>query len=162
MAQVRVQIKSWNAEKLLGRSTQILEDFAPVIAEEARRQISLVQWSWDRGTLRFKSIGGLGTRSGNGVYVDPGKRDILDTGRLRDSQQAPIVKANQLSITWTAPYAGLVLKGGAFAPYVNPNGRLIDPGDRPGRNWIGAAFEAEPVLPFFVKRWNELSGASRA
>jgi hypothetical protein len=158
MAQVRVQIKSWNAEKLLGRSTQILEDFAPIIAEEARRQISLVQWDWDRGTLRFKSIGGLGRPVGNGVYVAPGKRDILDTGRLRDSQQAPVVEANRLSIAWTAPYSGLILSGGNFGSYVNPAGRTVSPGNRPGRNWIGAAFDAEPVLPFFVKRWRELAG----
>jgi hypothetical protein len=157
MAQLR--IKSWNAEKLLGRSTQILEDFAPIIAEEARTQLSLVKWDWDRGTLRFKSIGGLGKPSGKGVYVQPGLRDILDTGRLRDSQQAPVVKQGRLTISWTAPYANLILEGGTFDAYVNPAGRLVNPGKRPGRNWIAAALDAQPPLPFFVRRWRELGGA---
>jgi hypothetical protein len=160
MAQVRIEIKSWNAEKLLGRSTQILEDFAPVIAEEARTQLSLVKWNWNRGTLRFKSIG-MGGEPGKrgGVYVDAGLRDIIDTGRLRNSQQAPVVKNGQLTIAWTAPYAGLILKGGVFEQYINPAGRQVTPGNRPGRNWIGAALEAQPPLPFFVRRWRELGGA---
>ena len=160
MAQLR--IKSWNAEKILGRSTQILEDFAPVIADEARSQLSLVKWNWDRGTLRFKSIGGLGKPAGNGVYVQPGLRDILDTGQLRDSQQAPVVSKGRLTIAWTAPYAGSILRGGNFDPYVNPAGRVVDPGARPGRNWIGAALDAQPPLPFFVRRWRELAGGGKA
>jgi hypothetical protein len=69
------------------------------------------------------------------------------------------VKNGQLSIAWTAPYAGLILRGGRFAEYVNPAGRLVNPGNRPGRNWIGAAIEAQPPLPFFVRRWRELGGA---
>jgi hypothetical protein len=160
MARARFEIREWNADKLLARSTQILEEFAPIIAEEARRQISLVQWDWTRGTLRFRSIGGLGTPSGKGVYVQPGPRDILDTGNLRDSQQAPVVENGRLSIEWTAPYSGVVLRGGDYGDYTNPNGTLVT-GDRrrPGRNWIGAAIEAQPPLPFFVRRWRELGGA---
>jgi hypothetical protein len=48
MARVRLRVTEWNAERLLGRSTQILEEFAPIIAEETRRQIQLVQYDWDR------------------------------------------------------------------------------------------------------------------
>ena len=160
MARARLEIREWNAEKLLARSTQILEEFAPIIAEEARRQISLVQWDWKRGTLRFRSIGGLGTPSGNGVYVQPGLRDISDTGNLRDSQQAPVVRKGQLTIAWTAPYAGVVLGGGDYGPYDNPNGKRID-GDRvrPARNWIEQAFKAQDPQVFFVRRWRELGGA---
>jgi hypothetical protein len=160
MAQVRFELREWNADKLLARSTQILEEFAPIMADEARRQISLVQWDWKRGTLRFRSIGGLGTPSGNGVYVKPGPRDILDTGFLRDSQQAPVVSQNSLSITWTAPYAGVVLAGGDYGAYTNPNGTRVD-GDRrrPGRNWIAEAFKAQDPSVFFVRRWRELGGA---
>ena len=159
MARARLEIREWNADKLLARSTQILEDFAPIIAEEARTQLSLVKWNWDRGTLRFRSIGGLGKPAGKGVYVQPGLRDILDTGQLRDSQQPPVVEKGRLSIAWTAPYAGLILRGGTFDSYVNPAGRVVNPGNRPGRNWIGAALDAEPPLPFFVRRWRELGGA---
>jgi hypothetical protein len=157
MARVELKITEWNAERLLARTTQILEDFAPIIAEEARRQIGLVQYQWDRGTLRFKSVGGLGRQVAKGVYVDPGLRDILDTGRLRDSQQAPQVRANQLSITWAAPYSGVVLRGGDYGSYVNPAGRQVSVGTRPGRDWITPAFQAQPFRPFFTARWKELA-----
>jgi len=157
MARVELRVTEWNAERLLARTTQILEDFAPIIAEETRRQIALVQYQWDRGTLRFKSIGGLGRQVAKGVYVAPGLRDILDTGRLRDSQQAPQVKANRLSITWSAPYSGVVLRGGDYGSYVNPAGKNVTVGTRPGRDWITPALQVQPFGPFFVRRWNELS-----
>lgn len=157
MARVELRVTEWNAERLLARTTQILEDFAPIIAEEARRQIGLVQYQWDRGTLRFQSIGGLGRKTRNGVFVSPGLRDILDTGDLRDSQQAPQVRANQLSIAWSAPYSGVVLRGGDYGSYVNPAGRQVQTGTRPGRDWITPALRAEPFQPFFVRRWNELA-----
>lgn len=164
MAQVTFTVTEWNAEKILGRSTQILEDFAPIIAAEARAQLEAVQYRWDRGTLRFRSIGGLGQRrkDGKGVYVPAGLRDILDTGNLRDSQQAPQISGNSLSITWTAPYSGVVLRGGDYGRYTNPLG-VKYPNDRypdrvrPGRDWITPAFEAQPPLQFFVKRWRELA-----
>jgi hypothetical protein len=70
-----------------------------------------------------------------------------------------VVKNGQLTIAWTAPYAGLILKGGVFEQYVNPAGRQVTPGKRPGRNWIGAALDAQPPLPFFVRRWRELGRA---
>lgn len=158
MASVELKVTKWNADKLLARTRRILEDYAPVIAEEARRQIGLVRYEWDRGTLRFRSIGGLGRKTNTGVYVAAGLRDILDTGELRDSQQAPRVSANQLSIVWAAPYSGIVLRGGNYGSYINPAGRKVEVGTRPGRDWITPAFQAEPPLPFFVKRWKELSG----
>ena len=157
MAQVRLELKEWNAEKLLARSTQILEDFAPIIADEARRQISLVQWDWDRGTLRFQSIGGLGRKVGSGVFVDAGLRDIVDRGGLRNSQQAPQITGNTLSIEWNAPYSGLILNGGNFGNYVNPAGKQVEVGRRPGRNWIAAALKVQPPREFFVTRWRQLS-----
>jgi hypothetical protein len=166
MAQVRVQIKSWNAEKLLGRSTQILEDFAPIIAEEARAQIISPVWSWPNKTFRFKSLYQAGTQikslSGSAVLIPAGKRDIVDRGGLLNSQQTPQVSGKSLSIRWTAPYAGLVLAGGDYGSYVNPFGAEVNVGNRPPRNWIEGAHRERPFLPFFVKRWNELSGASRA
>ncbi len=165
MAQVRVQIKSWNAEKLLGRSTQILEDFAPIIAEEARRQITTVKWSWPNPTVRFRSLyqGGTTVRStrGTGVLIPAGKRDIVDTGSLLSSQQAPQISGKSLSIRWTAPYAAEVLRGSYPDPYFSPITRNVvpAPGDKPPRNWISAALVQQPPLPFFVRRWRELGGA---
>jgi hypothetical protein len=160
MARVQLRVTEWNAERLLGRSTQILEEFAPIIAEEARRQLGLVQYKWEQGTLRFQSIGGLGKKpkSGVGVYVAPGLRDILDTGELRNSQQAPQIQNNQLSIEWTAPYSGVVLRGGDYGSYTTPTGERVKVGERPGRDWITPALQAQPVLPFFVGRWRALAG----
>jgi len=166
MAQLR--IKSWNAEKILGRSTQILEDFAPIIAEEARKQIITVKWVWPNPTLRFRSLyqGGTTVRSnrGSGVVIPAGKRDIVDTGTLLSSQQAPQVSGGSLSIRWTAPYAGDVLRGSYPDPYFSPVTRNVvpAPGDKPPRNWIGAALDAQPPLPFFVRRWRELAGGGKA
>lgn len=165
MAQVRVQIKSWNAEKLLGRSTQILEDFAPIIAEEARRQITAVKWVWPNSTLRYRSLYQGGetrrTKYGTGVLIPAGKRDIVDTGSLLSSQQAPQVSGKSLSIRWTAPYAAEVLRGSYPDPYFSPITRNVvpAPGDKPPRNWISAALVQQPPLPFFVRRWRELGGA---
>lgn len=158
MAKVAFKVTEWNADKLLARTTQILEDYAPVIAEEARRQIGLRKYDWQWSTLRFKSIGGVGFKNKSGVFVPAGLRDILDTGALRDSQQAPQVQKNVLSIEWAAPYSGVVLRGGNYGSYTNPLGQDVQVGDRPGRDWITPAFEAQPPLPFFVKRWKELSG----
>ncbi len=165
MASVRLQLKSWNAEKLLARSTQILEDFAPVIAEEARTQLTTVKWVWPNPTLRYRSLYQGGetrkTKFGTGVLIPKGQRDIVDTGTLLSSQQAPQISGKSLSIRWTAPYAGEVLRGSYPDPYFSPLTRNVvpAPGDKPPRNWIGAALVAKPVLPFFVQRWRELGGA---
>jgi hypothetical protein len=160
MAQLR--IKSWNAEKILGRSTQILEDFAPVIAEEARRQIVSPVWEWPNPTLRFKSLYQQGkqvqTKLGSAVLIPAGKRDIVDRGRLLNSQQAPQVSGNALSIRWAVPYSGVVLLGGDYGTYTNPAGSTVNVTNRPPRNWIEAAYREKPFLPFFSQRWKELAG----
>ena len=163
MAQVRLELKEWNAEKLLARSTQILEDFAPIIAEEARNQIISPIWEWPNPTLRFRSLyqGGktIKTKFGTGVLVGEGKRDIVDTGFLLSSQQAPRVASNSLSIEWTAPYSGEVLRGQYPSPYFSPVTRKLvpAPGPKPPRNWIEGALSAQPPREFFVQRWKQLS-----
>jgi hypothetical protein len=162
MATARFEIKEWNAERLLGRTTQILEDFAPIIAAEARTQLTTVKWRWPNPTVRFKSLyqGGEQRRSrfGRGVYIPAGERDIVDTGELLNSQQAPQVQRNVLSIAWTAPYARQVLEGSYPEPYVGPLGyQVAAPGKKPPRDWISAALVAEPFQPFFVRRWRELA-----
>jgi len=161
MAQARLELVRWNADKLLARSTQILEQFAPVIAEEARQQIVSPIWEWPNPTLRFKSLyqGGerVKTKFGSAVLIPAGKRDIVDRGQLLNSQQAPQVANNSLSIEWTAPYSGVVLRGGNYGSYVNPAGKPTDVGDRPPRNWIEAALRKQPPLPFFVAQWKQLA-----
>jgi hypothetical protein len=166
MATVTLTLTKWNAEKLLARSTQILEDFAPIIAAEARTQITTVKWSWPTSTLRFRSLNQGGrqvsgtTKAGrpwSGVVIPPGSRDIVDRGGLLNSQQAPQVSKNVLTIAWTAPYARTVLGGGDYGSYVNPAGNPVEVGQRPPRNWIEGAFQAQPPRRFFVARWKELA-----
>jgi hypothetical protein len=163
MATVTLTLTKWNAEKLLARSTQILEDFAPIIATEAKTQITTVKWNWPNSTLRFRSLfqGGrtVKTKYGTGVVIPKGQRDIVDTGFLLSSQQAPQVSGNSLSIVWTAPYAGEVLRGQYPDPYFSPISReLVGPaGPKPPRNWIEGAFQAQPPRRFFVARWKELA-----
>ena len=163
MARTRLVIKQWNADLLVQRSTRILEDYAPIIAEEARTQIKTVKWNWPNSTLRFKSLfmGGKTVRTsfGTGVVIPRGDRDIVDTGKLLASQQAPLVANGRLTITWTAPYAMQVLRGSYPDPYISPISLDVvpAPGKKPPRNWIEAAFEAQPPLPFFVQRWRQLA-----
>lgn len=163
MARTRLVIKQWNAELLVQRSTRILEDFAPIIAEEARTQIKTVKWNWPNSTLRFKSLfmGGRTVRTsfGTGVVIPRGYRDIVDTGKLLASQQVPLVANGRLTIAWTAPYAPQVLRGSYPDPYISPISPDVvpPPGKKPPRNWIEAAFEAQPPLPFFVQRWRQLA-----
>jgi hypothetical protein len=163
MARTRLVIKQWNAELLVQRTTRILEDFAPIIAEEARTQITTVKWNWPNSTLRFKSLFMPGrpvrTKYGTGVVIQQGDRDIVDTGRLLASQQVPRVAAGSLTIAWTAPYAAQVLRGSYPDPYLSPISPEVvpAPGKKPPRNWIEAAFEAQPPLPFFVQRWKQLA-----
>ena len=194
MAQFRVT--EWNADRLLARVPQILEEFGPIIAEETQRQISTVKWDWDRATLRFVSLyqrgtaestsgggiasppttqaGASNTRAfkqasssrpvgqGRGVLIPPGERDIVDTGTLLKSQSAPLVTSKggqaSLRIEWTAPYSGLILRGGDFGSYVNVNGRIVNPGQRPGRDWISASLQQKPFLPFLIESWNRRAG----
>jgi hypothetical protein len=167
MARTRLMIKEWNAELLVQRSTRILEDYAPIIAEEARTQITSVKWMWPNATLRFQSLCMSGqtvqTSRGPRVLILKGDRDIVDTGRLLASQQAPRVADGSLTIAWTAPYAMDVLRGSYPDAYSNPLSRKGTPASnkkRP-RNWIGAALDAQPPLPFFVQRWRQLA-AERA
>ena len=163
MARTRLVIKEWNAAALVQRSTRILEDYAPIIAEEARTQIKTVKWNWPNSTLRFRSLfmGGKTVRTtlGTGVVIPQGKRDIVDTGALLASQQVPRVAEGSLTIAWTASYALDVLRGSYPDPYFSPVSRKVvpAPGKKPPRNWIEAALEAQPPLPFFVQRWRQLA-----
>jgi hypothetical protein len=163
MARTKLVIKEWNAAALVRRSTRILEDYAPIIAEEARTQIKTVKWNWPNPTLRFRSLfmGGKTVRTtlGTGVVIPQGKRDIVDTGALLASQQVPRVAEGSLTIAWTAPYAMEVLRGSYPDPYFSPVSRKVvpAPGKKPPRNWIEAALEAQPPLPFFVQRWRQLA-----
>ncbi len=147
MARASFKVTQWNADKILARSTQILEEFAPLIAEEARSQIKAPIWNWPGPTLRRKGLY-------SGRFVPKGDRDIVDTGNLLNSQTQPEVARKggltSLSIRWSAPYSLAV----QTESYVTSSGAVAKP-----RNWIVEALRQKPVRPFFFQRWRELSGA---
>jgi len=67
------------------------------------------------------------------VFNDPNEfpeypGDIVDTGKLRDSQKMVEVRKDQYQFEWYTPYAGYVFSG-----YITRRNRRM-----PGRNWVKA------------------------
>ena len=113
-----------------------------------------------RNTRQFKSGVQSGQVLGRGIRIEAGPRDIVDTGALLRSQTAPKIVATatgaELSISWTAPYSGLVLRGGDYGSYVNPVGAIVDVGVKPGRDWITRTFQAQPLGRLFAEAWQKV------
>jgi hypothetical protein len=65
------------------------------------------------------------------------------------------VQGNTLTIRWTAPYSGEVLREGYV--HKRTNGSYIDP----GRDCITPALRENPLLPFLVERWQQLASGQR-
>lgn len=61
-----------------------------------------------------------------GWPVEPSPRDVVDTGRLRSSQQLTFLSATQAQWSWNTDYALPVCLG-----YTKRNGKSY-----PGRNWV--------------------------
>lgn len=146
------KIVRWNADKILAKVPKVLKDYGDLAATEAVTQITTQQWYWPHSTLRFQSRLMGGKQEGLGVRIPDGDRDIVDTGRLLESQSAPVVANNSVTITWNAPYAMRVLTGGDYGEYFNPNGALVRAGG-PARNWIRATYEALPPRQIFLDIW---------
>jgi hypothetical protein len=140
MAQVSLQLKEWNAEKLLARTEKVLQQLGPIYAAEADRQITSVKWFWPNQTVR---------RFSREVVGSP--RDIVDSGTLLQSRQEPQVQNNAMTITWQAPYA-LNVAVGRYGSYTNSFGESVQP-PQVARNWIGATYQALPALEVFAERW---------
>lgn len=152
MARVSLQLKEWNGDKLLARTEKVLEQLGPIYAAEADRQITSVKWAWPVPVLRFASLRMGGTPGPRGgVVVAAGNRDIVDTGKLLNSRQAPQVQGTSMTIRWNAPYAMNVLKG-SYGPYVNPAGDRVVP-QQIARNWIDATYQALPAARLFAEKW---------
>lgn len=152
MARVSLQLKEWNAEKLLARTEKVLEQLGPIYAAEADRQMTAVKWYWKKPVLRFVSLRMKGTPGPRGGVVIPaGNRDIVDTGKLLSSRQPPQVQGNKMSILWKADYALNVLKG-VYGVYENPAGDKVLPQQTP-RNWIDATYQALPAAKLFAEKW---------
>lgn len=140
------KLTQWNADKLLARSAQILEDYGPRISFQLQQEIAKDQFEWP-----------VPTRRKSGQFIPAGLRDIVDTGQLLNSQTPPQVTSNGslsvLSIRWTAPYSGEVLRGGYLVGTVRNNYVA------PGRDWITPALREQPFGKFFANRWRQLAGA---
>ena len=146
------KIIRWNANKILAKVPKVLKEYGDLAAVEAVTQLTTVKWDWPNSTLRFESRLMGGTKEGNGIRIPGGARDIVDTGRLLESQSSPVVTPDSMTITWSAPYAMTVLLGGDYGEYVNPNGKLVRAGG-PERNWIAATYEALPPRQIFLNIW---------
>jgi hypothetical protein len=163
----RVVFTRWNAERLVNKVAETLSVAGPIYQEVSIQQMANPLWNWDWDTLRRQSLlqGGEREPGKPGVIVRAGKRDIVDTGKLLDSIQRPVVvfQPNRISlvIKWTAPYASVVLRGGVYGTYTNIRGQRVSVGRRPARNWIQAAFEARPPAQVFAEIWRSNPTASR-
>jgi hypothetical protein len=142
-----LRIVRWNADRILKRPARILKDFGPRIAFQTQQEISKDQFKWP-----------VATRRKNGRLVPAGLRDIVDTGTLLNSQTTPEVTSDgalsALSIRWTAPYSGEVLRGGYLI------GTVRNSYVAPERDWITPALREQPFLPFFQQRWTQLANGA--
>jgi hypothetical protein len=139
----RFQVTEWNAVKLERRAARILVDYGPRIAFQTQQEISKEQFFWP-----------VTTRRKNGRLIEAGKRDIVDTGTLLNSQTPPEVTnsgaLSVLQIRWTAPYSGEVLRGNYLVGTARNNYVA------PPRDWITPALREQPFVPFFRQRWRQI------
>lgn len=161
-----VNFTKWNVKQLLeDKVDAVLDEMGVTYSQVADDNIASQIWQWDDLTLRFKSLlmGGTPNPKG-GVYVQPGLRDIVDTGDLRNSRQLPKLSAGggnrSMSIAWTAPYANQVRFGTYSPPYTGPDGRKYTPNfpkTHGARDWIAKSLEDAPALPMFTAIWNSFN-----
>jgi len=153
----KLRVTEWNADQLLARSAQILEDFGPQVAFQAEQELSKEQYQWPRERSDGTQIV---TYRKNGTQVTT-PRDIVDTGELLNSATAPAVRSGQrgprLQIKWTAPYAKAVQEGGYLIGSVRANYVA------PGRDWIAKTYKQlkvggeRPFMPYVLQRWKSLA-----
>jgi hypothetical protein len=146
----RVRVTQWRAERIIAKVPRILNEYGPVIGFQLQQEISKDQYDWP---TRTREGGVIVTRRNNGQEVTT-PRDIVDTGTLLNSQTAPQVQGNTLTIRWTAPYSRTLLEDHVQK---RSNGSYI----APGRDWITPALREKPLLPFLVERWQQLASGQR-
>ena len=142
MARVSLQLKEWNAEKLLARTEKVLEQLGPIYAAEADRQITSIKWFWPNTTVR---------RFSREIVEGPGNRNIVDSGTLLQSRQEPQVSNNAMTIVWGADYA-LNVALGKYGSYIGARGKPVQP-PQIARNWIDATYQALPAVKLFAEKW---------
>lgn len=83
----------------------------------------------------------------SGEIMGPGMRNIVDTGRLRDSVQVKtkfLKTKTQTIVTYSAPYASFVHNGGVIQPYGNKSAASVI---IPARPWITATLTGNGPVP---------------
>lgn len=140
----KVRITQWNAQALLDLVPQVLQAYGEKVAPMLQEQIKAKKYEYPVPTMRK-----VGVYSGK--FVPKGKRDIVDTGALLKSQQAPQVSDSTLRIKWTEDYSGEVLRGGYLVGTVRVNYVA------PPRDWITPVLEAVPPEKFFAEEWRRLA-----
>lgn len=140
-----IRITRWRADRILAKGPRILNEYGPQIGFQLQQEISKEQFEYtdDQGRPVITS------RNNGQVVGSP--RDIVDSGKLLNSQSAPSVEGNTLRIAWGAPYSKAVLEGGYLVGTVR-NSYIAKP-----RDWITPALREKPLLPFLVQRWQALA-----
>lgn len=144
-----ITLARWNGDRLVKQlSRQVLQEYGPVIYFQTREEIATEQFSWPNRTRR-KNRTVAGTT-----------RDIIDTGAFINSATDPEVTQRggilRLTITWTAPYSGEILRGSEGEQFVDYAGTVGSPG-QPARDWITPALAKQPFDRFFVERYKALA-----
>lgn len=145
MARSKVTV-NWDFKKINGRIDQILENYGPYISFQLQEELSKPQFEYTDDENKP-----VITRRKNGETVGS-PRDIVDTGRLLNSQTAPDIKNGVLKIRWTAPYSKAILEGGYIVGTVRNNYVAK------ARDWITPALRERPFKPFVIRQWRQLSG----
>jgi hypothetical protein len=140
------RVTQWNADRLLQRVPRVLASYGVKITPLLQDSIKAKVYQWGVPTRRV-----VGLYSGK--FVPRGRRDIVDTGDLLQSQSAPQITSNSLTITWRVPYSGDVLEGGFIV------GTMMDAYIAPGRDWITPVLRAQDPTEFFVREWRKIGGA---
>jgi hypothetical protein len=138
-----VRFTSWNASQIFLKVPAILASYGGAVAPMLQETIKSKAYDYPVTSVRK-----VGLYSGK--IVPKGKRDIVDTGELLNSQTEPEIKGNKLTIKWTAPYSKAVLDGGYLV------GTVRDWYEAPSRDWITPVLEAKPPGRFFVQEWQKL------
>jgi len=117
-------------EQLKKAHDQTLDEIALKLKDALDASIQSPVWDWEGDT-----------------------RDIVDTGRLRDSLIVS-VENGEISISYGEDYAAIVHYGGYFNPYGNPEIKQY----YPGRPWVDSVLYGQgPVDQFdFEKEYNAI------
>lgn len=145
-----MRLTQWNGDQLQARLQEAVLQYGEVLDEQMKLELTARKWVYQTPTLRFESARMGGTPIDGGVLIQPGPRDIVDTGRLLASQQLQYTATGGFQISWLG-YARNVITG-VYPRYINPQGRYVQPYYVP-RNFVASGLATVPALPFIVQAW---------